>query len=82
MKNRIQKWGNSLGVRIPKSFAESLGWAGNTPVRMSLEDGALVIKTDTARVWDLETLLAAVTDENIHAGREDDPGSREGRRGR
>lgn len=66
MKTRIQKWGNSLAVRIPKSFAEELDWRESAPVEMSLEEGALVIKPDRDRVWDLDSLLAAVTDENIH----------------
>lgn len=66
MKNSIQRWGHSLAVRIPKSFAEELGWGENAPVVMSLEDGALVVKTDKERAWDLDELLAAVTDENVH----------------
>ena len=66
MKTHIQKWGNSLAVRIPKSFAEEMGFEDSSPAEMSLDDGALVIKPDKDRVWDLGTLLAAVTDENIH----------------
>ena len=26
MKTQVQKWGNSLAVRIPKAFAADLGW--------------------------------------------------------
>jgi len=66
MKTRIQKWGNSLAVRIPKSFAEELGFAENSPAEVSLDDGAVVIKPDRDKAWDLDALLAAVTDENIH----------------
>lgn len=66
MKARIQKWGNSLAVRIPKSFAEDLGWSEGFPVDMSPAEDALVIKTDRERTWDLDTLLARVTDENVH----------------
>jgi antitoxin MazE len=98
MKNRIQKWGNSLAVRIPKAFAEGLGWRENSPVEMALDDAALVIKTDRERAWDLEALLEAVTDDNIHpaweagpaaafgadanADRKAETGSGDGRRGR
>jgi antitoxin MazE len=66
MKNRVQKWGNSLAVRIPRSFAKALGWEENAPVAMSLEDGSLIIKTDRERAWDLDALMSGVTDENIH----------------
>ena len=55
-----------MAVRIPKSFAEEMGFEDSSPAEMSLDDGALVIKPDKDRVWDLGTLLAAVTDENIH----------------
>ena len=66
MKTRVQKWGNSLAVRIPKSFAEGLGFENNAPVELSLEEGAVVIKPDKERTWDLATLLAEVTGENVH----------------
>lgn len=66
MKARVQKWGNSLAVRIPKSFADEMGIGNNAPVEMSLEEGALIIKADRDRQWDLDALLAEVTDENIH----------------
>jgi antitoxin MazE len=66
MKTRIQKWGNSLAVRIPKSYAEDLGLADNSPAEMSLEEGGVVIRPDKERSWDLDSLLTAMTDENVH----------------
>ncbi len=70
MKARVQKWGNSLAVRIPRSFAAELGWGENAPVEMSLEENTLVVRSDRERAWDLEALLDRVTDENIHPARE------------
>ena len=67
MKTHVQKWGNSLAVRIPKSFAAEMGVGNKAPVEMSLEESALIIKPDRERVWDLDALLADVTDENIHS---------------
>jgi antitoxin MazE len=66
MKTHVQKWGNSLAVRIPKSFADEMGVGNNALVEISLEDGTLVIKPDKDRAWDLDALLTEVTDENIH----------------
>ncbi len=66
MKTRVQKWGNSLAVRIPKSFAGELGLENGSSVEMSLEEGAVVIKPDRDEAWDLQELVAGVTDENIH----------------
>jgi len=67
MKTRVQKWGNSLAVRVPKSFAAGLGLTENAPVELTLEDEALVIKPGREGIWDLDFLLAGVTDENLHA---------------
>jgi antitoxin MazE len=78
MKTRVQKWGNSLAVRIPRSFAEEMGIGNNAPVEMSLEEGALVIKADRDRQWDLDALLAEVTDENIHPGWEAEEAGEDG----
>ncbi len=66
MKTRILKWGNSLAVRIPKSFAEGVGFGEGSPAEMDLEDGTIVLKPDRDRVWDLEELLEGVTDDNLH----------------
>jgi antitoxin MazE len=67
MKTRVQRWGNSLAIRIPKSFAEEIGVEANAPVEMTIEEAALVIKPDRGGRWDLGALLAEVTDENIHS---------------
>jgi antitoxin MazE len=66
MKTSVQKWGNSLAVRIPKSFAEEMGVGNNAPVEMSLEAGVLLIKPDRDRSWHLDALLSKTTDENVH----------------
>jgi antitoxin MazE len=66
MKTRVQKWGNSLALRIPKSFAEEAGMAKETPVEMSLADGNLVITPLAKPKRTLKQLLAAVTSENLH----------------
>ncbi len=39
---------------------------------MSLDEGALIIKTDRERAWDLDSLMAGVTDENVHDAWEDE----------
>ncbi len=44
MKTRIQKWGNSLALRIPKSFAEEAGLREDAAVELSLAEGRLVVQ--------------------------------------
>jgi antitoxin MazE len=66
MRTNIQKWGNSLAVRIPKAFASDLGIDQNAPVDLSMEDGALVLRPVLESNYSLDNLLAQVTDDNIH----------------
>jgi antitoxin MazE len=64
MDTKIQKWGNSLAVRIPKAFAEQMGLFSDSPVRISLEGERLVI--ESVRRATLAELLANVTPDNLH----------------
>ncbi len=66
MRTKIVKWGNSLGLRIPKSFAEEVRVAEGSVVDLSMEDGNLVVKVTKPLELDLDDLLAGITDENIH----------------
>jgi len=43
MRARVQKWGNSLALRIPKSFAVEANIRPGTVVDMSRDDNKLVI---------------------------------------
>jgi len=65
MRLQIKQWGNSLALRIPKAFAESIGLHNDSPVEVSLEEGQLVIRP-AAPALALETLLAQITDDNRH----------------
>jgi antitoxin MazE len=67
MKMRVQRWGNSLGVRIPKAFAQQAGLQENTPITLSLIDGKLLIERIEADSFTLDDLLAGVNDLNVHA---------------
>lgn len=66
MRGHIQKWGNSLALRIPKAFAEEVGLAEETPVELSLVAGKLVIAPIEQPPYPLDDLLAGITDENLH----------------
>jgi len=67
MRTSVQKWGNSLAVRIPKAFATDLGIDQDGSVDLSMEDGVLILRQVRVDRYDLESLLKEVTDENIHA---------------
>ena len=66
MRTRVQKWGNSLALRIPKSFAIEVGLERETSVEVSLANGKLVITPIAKPKLTLKHLLAKVTKENLH----------------
>ncbi|GAA3407778.1 AbrB/MazE/SpoVT family DNA-binding domain-containing protein [Paenibacillus hodogayensis] len=59
----VQKRGNSLGIRIPKSLAVKVGLEVGSEVDLDVEDGHFVIKPKSAN---LDELLSRVTPENLH----------------
>ena len=66
MRTVVQKWGNSLALRIPKSFAIEVGLQRETSVEISMAKGKLVITPIAKPKLSLKKLLAKVTKENIH----------------
>ena len=66
MKARIQKWGNSLALRIPKALAEEIHVQSGSQVELSLVNGKIVVEPVIHTAWTLEDLLEGVTDENLH----------------
>jgi antitoxin MazE len=67
MKTSIQRWGNSLAVRLPKAFAENIGLMDNSPVEITIDNGQLVITPLREPTYSLDALLAGITDENMHS---------------
>jgi len=66
MLTQVQRWGNSLAVRIPKPFAIEAGLEQDTPIEMSVVDGKLVLRPIVEPKITLEHLLAQVTEQNLH----------------
>ena len=66
MITRIQKWGNSLGLRIPRSFAREARVEGGSMVDLSVKGGRLIIVPVQPGKWRLESLLAGITPGNLH----------------
>ena len=82
MKTTIQRWGNSLALRIPKAFAEQTRVKKGSVVNLRLEKGRMVIAPVHGKEVSLKSLLARVTTKNLHletdwgapAGKEINPG--------
>ncbi len=73
MKARIQKWGNSLALRIPKALAEEAHVQPGTQVEISLVNGSIIVEPVKPPPWTLEGLLEEVTEENLHVEIESGP---------
>lgn len=62
MRMHLRKWGNSLGIRLPKIFAIQMGLRMGEEVDLELRKNTLVISpVDT-----LDALLEGVSPENVH----------------
>ena len=62
----IQRWGNSLAVRIPGALAKELHVQAGTPVQMRVERGALVLRPEGRRKYRLEDLLRNCRPNQLH----------------
>jgi antitoxin MazE len=65
MKGKVQMWGNSLAIRIPKPFANEIHLTNNSEVEISLKNGVLVVEPASKEV-DFDELLEKVDKDNIH----------------
>lgn len=59
----LQKWGHSVGVRLPKPMLDQVGLAAGAPVDVLVEGDHLVIRPARRRVA-LDDLLAQCKPEN------------------
>ncbi len=62
MQVQISRWGNSLGVRIPKDVARRAGLSEGARVEIEAEDNRIVIAPSAPR-YRLEDLLEGMTPE-------------------
>lgn len=63
MQTRVQKWGNSLGVRIPKDIADKLCIKNGVTVNLEILDHNIII---IPAISELDLLLDNITDANCH----------------
>jgi antitoxin MazE len=66
MRTRVQKWGNSLALRIPRAFALEVGLQEDGEVELSVDRGRLVVVPPVAPSYTLAELLADVRPSNLH----------------
>jgi antitoxin MazE len=66
MQTKIRKWGNSLGLRIPRAFAAEARVEEGSTVDLSVENGSLLIRPVRARRYVLRELLKGISSRHLH----------------
>ncbi len=66
MRTKIQRWGHSLALRIPKPFAIEAKLVDRTEVDLTVTNGKLVVTPTTKPAQSLDELLSRVTRRNLH----------------
>jgi mRNA interferase MazF len=72
MRTRVQRWGNSLAVRIPKALAAEVGLRGDSPVELRLDGGTIVLEPRVS-LPRLDDLLVGIRPGNLHRGADTGP---------
>jgi antitoxin MazE len=66
MLTKVQKWGNSLGLRIPRSFAADAQVRPGSLVDISLVRGGLMVRAASPPRYRLGDLLKRINRRNVH----------------
>jgi len=64
MQTSVQKWGNSLGLRIPSVYAKELHLLDGSIVDIEIKENEIIISP--AKKKSLNDLIQLITDENQH----------------
>lgn len=67
MKTVLQKWGNSLALRIPRTIAAEIAVAEGHAVDLQVARGRLVVAPITRKRYELDDLVAGINFKNRHA---------------
>lgn len=66
MKTRVRRWGNSLGVRLPKSVTRDSGIEEGCELEIRLENGHVVLRPVRSDRYSLDDLLGGIRKSNLH----------------
>jgi antitoxin MazE len=65
MVTTVQRWGNSLAIRIPKPFALETDLRENSEVDITL-DGDRIVVSPARKDWRLAELVKQIKPGNLH----------------
>jgi len=69
----LAKWGNSLGLRVPRDIAARLGLTEGARVDVEASEDGRIIITRSRRRFTLDELLAGMTPDKEHPSSDDAP---------
>lgn len=68
IKTRVQKWGNSMALRIPKIIFSELGLMEHHVVELHVVDNELRVRPVVpTKEYSLDELVEGITPQNLHA---------------
>lgn len=67
MTTTIQKWGNSLAIRIPRAMARDVALKNGSLVNLAARDGKIIVEPSASPKYNLDDLLRGVSKKNVHA---------------
>ena len=65
MLTKVQKWGNSLAVRLPKAFTDEIDVHHDSPVEVVVRGKAIILRP-ARPTYHLDDLLDRISPENLH----------------
>ena len=66
METNIQKWGNSLGIRLPKSLTTKKSFKAGSTVLLTETDTGVLIELAIKQKPNLSSLVKKITPHNLH----------------
>ncbi|GET29821.1 AbrB/MazE/SpoVT family DNA-binding domain-containing protein [Prolixibacter sp. SD074] len=62
----IKKWGNSLGLRLPKAILDEVKLKEGSKLDISTKDGSIYLTPKVPKKYDLSKLLEGINESNLH----------------
>ena len=66
MEIKVKKWGNSLGIRIPKSLSTQAGIAEGSSIDMNIEGDKITITPKHKNEYSIDELISRISENNVH----------------
>jgi len=66
MESKVKKWGNSLGVRIPKSFSTQAGITEGSSIEINIDGDKITIAPKHKNEYSIDELVSMISEDNVH----------------